>query len=122
MKINIKCVVPISEYKIHIIKLLRQTFNLSLKEGKDIADQFHDGPTVVYDGVVNYDVYALNANFGRLPGTGALLEYSLYKEPPMENMLPRLYALIWNAVEWNEPRLAEDLLKAYNKHAPKPKK
>lgn len=121
MKIRVKCLVPMPKFKIYVIKLLREAFGLSLKEGKAIADRLDNAESTIVDVTPAPDLDDLNLNCSRLPNQGILLEYHKHDETAMEKLMPRLYAMIWDAVEWNEPRIAEDLLKVYNKHTPKKK-
>jgi len=119
VKIYIKCLVPIDQHKIPVIKLLRQAFGLGLKEAKDVADKFHQDEIITFESDQKYSIRDLNKDHNALDTGPKLLEYTAVNGTNgvnREAFLEKLKFFAGLALDNDEPILAEDLLHVYNNH------
>lgn len=118
MKINIKCLIPIDEDKIKVIKLIRGAFDIGLKDAKELSDKFSQTDTIVFDAQTKVSIRTLNQAHTS-SGGAKLLEYSRHGGSAgfcREDFLEKVRFFAGLALDNGEPRLAEDLLHVYNKH------
>ncbi len=121
VKINIKCLVPIPDNKIRVIKLLRKAFLIGLKDAKDLADKFHSVDTIVYESARNLSIKKLNKEYSKDGPNVRVVEYSVHGKRTnngfcTEDFLEKIKFFASLALDNDEAMLAEDLLHVYNKH------
>jgi hypothetical protein len=119
MKINIKCLIPYTENKIKVIKLLRGAFNIGLKDAKDLGDKFNSAEVITYESDTKFSIKQLNEQQSR-SGGNRLLQYSggqFRNGFDREAFLEKVKFFAGLALDNDESQIAEDLLHIYNKHA-----
>ena len=122
MNVYIKCLVPIGDYKIKAIKLLRLAFDIGLKDAKDLADKFHNTETIIFESGEKYSMKRLTQDCSFDGDGNKLLEYSIQGKRTKngfctEDLLEKIKFFAGLALDNEESILAEDLLHVYNKHS-----